>query len=82
VSTALDFKGHLPTLLRDGDSRPVFLELAGVREDDISALSHARLSEARQHPDSPDAARFQDFSFVDAKGKAHAFFTSSSGQEA
>jgi hypothetical protein len=82
VSTALDFKGHRPTLLRDGDSRPVFLELAGVREDDISALSHARLSEARQHPEAPEAARFQDFSFVDAKGKVHAFFTGTSGQEA
>ena len=82
VSTALDFKGHRPTLLRDGDSRPVFLELAGVREDDISALSHSRLSEARQHPDGPEAARFRDFSVVDAKGKTHAFFTGTPGQEA
>jgi len=82
VSTALDFKGHRPTLLRDGDSRPVFLELAGIREEDIASLSHAKLSEARQQPDAPDAARFQDFSVVDAKGKAHAFFTDTSGQEA
>ena len=82
VSTALDFKGHRPTLLRDGDSRPVFLELAGVREEDIASLSHAKLSEARQQPGAPDAARFQDFTVVDAKGKAHAFFTDTSGQEA
>lgn len=82
VSTALDFKGHRPTLLRDGDSRPVFLELAGVSEDAITSLSHARLSEARQHPGASDATRFQDFLFVDAKGKAQAFFPSTSGQEA
>jgi hypothetical protein len=79
VSTALDFKGHRPTLLRDGDSRPVFLELAGIREEDIASLSHAKLSEARQQPDAPDAARLQDFTVVDAKGKAHAFFTDTSG---
>jgi hypothetical protein len=82
VSTALDFKGHRPTLLRDGDSRPVFLELAGVREEDIASLSHTKLSETRQKPGAPDAARFQDFTAVDAKGKAHAFFTDTSGQEA
>ncbi|HZH76173.1 MAG TPA: hypothetical protein VEY88_09075 [Archangium sp.] len=82
VSTALDFKGHRPTLLRDGDSRPVFLELAGIREEDIASLSHAKLSEARQQPDAPDVVRFQDFAVVDAKGKAHAFFIDTSGQEA
>ncbi|WP_309891144.1 hypothetical protein [Archangium sp.] len=82
VSTALDFKGHRPTLLRDGDSRPVFLELAGVREEDIASLSHAKLSEARQQSEAPDVVRFQDFTAVDAKGKAHAFFTDTSGQEA
>jgi hypothetical protein len=81
VSTALDFKGHRPTLLRDGDSRPGFLALAGAREDDVAALSHASLSEARQHPEAPDAARFQDFSFVDAKGKAQAFFPGTSDQK-
>ncbi|QRN95032.1 hypothetical protein JRI60_39005 [Archangium violaceum] len=81
VSTALDFKGHRPTLLRDGDSRPVFLALAGVKEDDIASLSHASLSEARQHPESPDAARFQDFSFQDEQGKLHAFFPDAPRQE-
>jgi hypothetical protein len=73
VSTALDYKGHRPTLLRDGDSHPGFLALVGVKEEDLASLSHARLAEARQHPDAPDAARFQDFLFVDARGKAHAF---------
>lgn len=73
VSTALDYKGHRPTLLRDGDSRPGFLALAGVKEDDLASLSHARLAEARQHPEAPDAARFQDFLFVDARGMAQAF---------
>ncbi|HEX8435833.1 hypothetical protein [Archangium sp.] len=81
VSTALDFKGHRPTLLRDGDSRPGFLALAGVKEEDIASLSHARLVEARQHPDAPDAARFQDFSYIDAQGKAHAFFPGAPAQE-
>ena len=81
VSTALDFKGHRPTLLRDGDSRPGFLALAGVKEDDLASLSHARLTEARQHPDAPDAARFQDFTFVDAQGKAHPFFAGTPGPE-
>jgi hypothetical protein len=74
VSTALDFKGHRPTLLRDGDSRPVFLALAGVGEEAIASLTHAKLTEARQHPETPDAARFQELSFVDAQGKAHPFF--------
>ena len=81
VSTALDFKGHRPTLLRDGDSRPGFLALAGVKEADLASLSHARLAEARQHPDAPDAARFQDFTFVDEQGKAHPFFAGTPGQE-
>ncbi|WNG39165.1 hypothetical protein F0U61_39985 [Archangium violaceum] len=81
VSTALDFKGHRPTLLRDGESRPGFLALAGVKEDDIASLSYARLAEARQHPGAPDAARFQGFFFVDEQGKAHPFFSSDSGQE-
>jgi hypothetical protein len=81
VSTALDFKGHRPTLLRDGDSRPGFLALAGVKEDDLASLSHARLTEARQHPDAPDAARFQDFTFVDEQGKAHPFFAGTPGPE-
>jgi hypothetical protein len=81
VSTALDFKGHRPTLLRDGDSRPVFLSLVGVKEDDIVSLSHARLSEARQHPEAPDAARFQDFIFLDEQGKLHAFFPDAPRQE-
>ncbi|MCY1075501.1 hypothetical protein [Archangium lansingense] len=81
VSTALDFKGHRPTLLRDGDSRPGFLALAGVKEDDLSSLSHAQLAEARQHPDAPEASRFQDFTFVDEQGKAHPFFAGTPGPE-
>jgi len=81
VSTALDFKGHRPTLLRDGDSRPGFLALAGVKEEDLFSLSHVRLAEARQHPDAPDAARFQDFTFVDERGKAHPFFSAPPGPE-
>jgi hypothetical protein len=82
VSTALDFKGHRPTLLRDGDSRPGFLALAGVKEEDIAGLSHARLAEARQHPEAPDASRLQDFSFVDEQGKASPFFAGHPGPEA
>lgn len=81
VSTALDFKGHRPTLLRDGDSRPGFFALAGVKVDDLATLSHARLTEARQHPEAPDAARFQDFTFVDAQGKSHSFLPGTPGQE-
>jgi hypothetical protein len=81
VSTALDFKGHRPTLLRDGDSLPGFLALAGVKQDDLSSLSHARLAEARLHPEAPDAARFQDFTYVDEQGKAHPFFASAPGPE-
>ncbi|PTL79287.1 hypothetical protein [Vitiosangium sp. GDMCC 1.1324] len=81
VSTAIDFKGHRPTLLRDGESRPGFLALAGAKEDDIATLSYARLVEARQHPEAPDAVRLQDFSFVDEQGKAHPFFPGTPGQE-
>ncbi|MGZ3461488.1 MAG: hypothetical protein ACXU86_23600 [Archangium sp.] len=81
VSAALDFKGHRPTLLRDGDSRPGFLALASVKEDDLASLSPARLAEARQHPDALDAARFQDFTFVDEQGKAHPFFPATSDEE-
>jgi hypothetical protein len=81
VSTALDFKGHRPTLLRDGDSRPGFLALAGVKDVDLVSWSHARLVEARQHPDAPEAARFQDFTFVDERGRACPFFPATPGQE-
>ncbi len=65
-----------------GDSRPGFLALVGVKEEDIASLSHARLVEARQHPEAADAARFQDFSYIDAQGKAHAFFPGAPAQEA
>ncbi|XXF79626.1 hypothetical protein P2318_07680 [Myxococcaceae bacterium GXIMD 01537] len=74
VAEALDYPGRLPALLRDGASRPVFLSLVAVKDEDVALLHHRLLADARPRPDAPDAARYQDFAFVDEAGKAHAFF--------
>jgi hypothetical protein len=74
VGGFLDYPGRLPSLLRDGPSRPVFLSLAGVKDEDVALLHHQWLADARLRPDAPDAARLQDFLYVDEAGKAHAFF--------
>lgn len=74
VAAALDFSGRLPSLLRDGPSRPTFLALAGVKDEDVALLHHRLLSDARLLPDAPEASRFGDFSYVDENGKAHPFF--------
>jgi hypothetical protein len=74
VGGFLDYPGRLPSLLRDGPSRPVFLQLAGVKDEDVALLHHRLLADARLRPEAPDAARFQDFVYVDEGGKAHPFF--------
>lgn len=74
VGGFLDYPGRLPSLLRDGPSRPVFLSLAGVKDEDVALLHHRLLADARLRPEAPDAARFQDFVYVDGAGKAHPFF--------
>ena len=74
VGGFLDYPGRLPSLLRDGPSRPVFLSLAGVKDEDVAPLHHRLLADVSLRPDAPDAERFYDFLYVDEAGKAHPFF--------
>lgn len=81
VAAALDFSGRLPSLLRDGPSRPTFLALVGVKDEDVALLHYGLLAEARLHPEAPEASRFEDFTFSDGEKTGQPFFDAKAAEQ-
>ncbi|MBF5043891.1 hypothetical protein FGE12_15935 [Aggregicoccus sp. 17bor-14] len=78
VAAALDYPGRLPTLLRDGPSRPTFLALVGVKDQDVALLHFGLLQSLRGEP--AEAERLSALRFLPARGKAEPFARAGAGE--